>query len=206
MGLDMYLFKVTRLAEEDFKIVDDPNFNASEDDNGITEIELSTPGDERQGMEDVMPYLHIVEKPCEFWDHDKLKEYFKVPADAHLAWSSICGGHYEWCFRLKEDKTSEPKEYKVSNKDIPENDLKKVLVTHMVKYGYCKAEEIAYWRKDYDLQRRLYDAYPGTIENCGYHKLNDAMISAIMKYGNRDLSRAEMMEEDNAAVFYHEWY
>lgn len=63
-------------------------------------------------------------------------------------------------------------------------------------------EEVGYWRKDYDLQDSLYDAYSRehdckrSIENTGYHLCTEEMLAYMeLDYPDKD-----------EAIFYWEWY
>lgn len=68
-------------------------------------------------------------------------------------------------------------------------------------------EEVAYWRKDYDVQDFFHDAL-GHVENTGYYRLDESVIcdfnfeAAISRWQSLPI---EAPTEDSA-LFYWEWY
>ena len=74
--------------------------------------------------------------------------------------------------------------------------------------GFCvKCEEVAYWRKRYDLQDALYDASEVPIQNCGYYPMTDDMWNAIRKWDKETYNRlAHYKYDDSCLIAYHEWY
>ena len=66
--------------------------------------------------------------------------------------------------------------------------------------GYAvELQRVAYWRKDYDLEDRIYEQLDREIENCGYYLVT-----------NKDLEELDLLDiidcEPNDDIFYHEWY
>ena len=85
----------------------------------------------------------------------------------------------------------------------------KYTITTYDAYFVCDTEEVLYWRKEYDLEEMLYDAYPNIIYNCGYHKLNEDMVKIIQKYelaNGRTLPEGFGKNNNEQCYCYHEWY
>lgn len=69
----------------------------------------------------------------------------------------------------------------------------------------CCAEEVQYWRKEYDIQQWFYDNLDSDIENTGYYLLNDDVLRRF----NRKYPEYNFLadaSEENSALFYWEWY
>lgn len=214
MGLDMYLYRVTRLTPEEKEEVDkmsaqelyDSDFNwyvisgEDEDDEDAKE--------ERQLKQYILPYVYITKKTEDYWDVKKLKEHFGVPEDAQL--DRACPEHY-WGY-------SDPdsgKPYAVDLDKIREEGKAEEFIKHIeVTIAVFKAEKIAYWRKHYTLQDALYEAFEleHGVEpmNCQYVPLNEGMRKALLgdKTDGVDMEVTEEMLETtpDSEVFYYEWY
>ena len=77
--------------------------------------------------------------------------------------------------------------------------------------GACfGCEEVAYWRKAYGLEDKLYESYPRAIENCGYYKCNEEMLEAMLDYDSEVddgyMESYDTFTTDDSDIFYHEWY
>lgn len=69
-----------------------------------------------------------------------------------------------------------------------------------------RLEEVAYWRKNYDLSDQIYAATEKVIDNCGFYQCNDDMVEALIDNwdcGDTKISLDDVWKEP---VFYHEWY
>ena len=200
MGLDMYLNRVTRLTDNEKKLVAENRDKAV--DNGITEVVL----DYLDGrpiyageIEDIMPYLHIVDSPKKYWNEEKLKKHFGVPANARRVSECYSQDGNTWTYKL------DGKYFHVTFNDIKDM-VDEFLDTHIVKCGYCRISEIKYWRKEYDLDNMLCKAYDGAVMNCGYHKLNDEMRKIILEHEAGNLKECDIEDAEDSVVCYHQWY
>ena len=119
---------------------------------------------------------------------------------AYLTSASQSGGSYIWRSKEKNnDKTYEVDVYNVSDKS-------KVSVTKHIKTAYVNETEIGYWRKDYKLREKMYNACDHSIRNCGYYPLNNEMIKIVRRDKTQIFSREELTSTDNVIVCYLEWY
>ena len=69
-----------------------------------------------------------------------------------------------------------------------------------------RLEEIAYWRKDYELSDKIYAAAEREIENCGFYQCNEDMIEAFIDCWNCGDTKISIEDIWKEPVFYHEWY
>ena len=162
-------------------------------------IDLYTP-EEEELVELIKDYIYIEEKDIECYNTDKIKACFNIPNDAHLMSASQSGGSYIWRFKEKDsDKTHEVDVYSVLDKS-------KVAVIKHIKTAYVNETEIAYWRKDYTLEKKMYDACDHTIRNCGYYPLNNEMIKIVLKDKTQIVSREELTSTEDVIICYVEWY
>ena len=85
----------------------------------------------------------------------------------------------------------------------------------MRKYDYqelreslvFKCDELAYWRKEYDLQDLIHNEYKGTIYNCGFHLMDDNLMKKINLYLKKHyMERQNINDPEYIAKMYHEWY
>lgn len=67
-----------------------------------------------------------------------------------------------------------------------------------------------YWRKEYDIQSAFYDAYPGVIENCGYHCIDEDEVKAILSLHMAEEEYKELLPQldcsSDECFIYYEWY
>ena len=200
MGLDMYLNRIQKLTDEEKKLVADYHDKAI--GGGIAEVVL-TYIDGRPiyagEIEDIMPYMHIVDIPKRYWNEEKLKKHFDVPDNAIRVSEQYSHEGNVWTYKL------DGKYFHVAFNDIKDM-VDEFLETHIVKCGYFKISEVAYWRKEYDLDNMLCKAYDGEVRNCGYHKLNDEMRKIILEHESGNLAECDIEDTEDSVVCYHQWY
>jgi len=221
MGLDMYLYKIKKPSKEDFEIFMN-NVNHSFDeacrlgaeayddiedtDHGVMNILMY---DDNEGMyEDLLPYSIQTKVKRDFLNYKKIEKDFGVTENMELigSWSKIEGIG----FTYKDFETNEEIKVEISREDIPLYTLEKsedALVFLL--------EDVAYWRKEHELNEDLCDAYAWTgrdVENCGYHKCNEEMVEILRDRG-LDLADTDYTDydkalavEENQALFYHIWF
>lgn len=198
MGLDMWIFRITQLTEDDKKKVD--NGDVSE----YTEFFLSDV--ENEGLyRHIKDLLYIKTKNTEYWDYDKIKKFFNIPEDAKCVLSSSSSdGSFTWHFVVP-NRNSE-NTYSINSEDIPKDKEKELKSTKEEIVGYAKEQEIGYWRKDYKLQNKMYENCDYPIENCGYYPLNADMRKILLKDRKNIFAKQDLEDRPGSRVFYHEWY
>lgn len=200
MGLDMYLNRIQKLTDEEKKLVAD--YHGKAIDGGIAEVVLTYIDGSpiyTGEIEDIMPYMHIVDIPKRYWNEEKLKKHFDVPDNAIRVSEQYSHEGNVWTYKF------DGKYFNVAFNDIKDM-VDEFLETHIVKCGYLKISEVAYWRKEYDLDEMLCKAYDGEVMNCGYHKLNDEMRKIILEHEAGNLSECDIEDTEDSVVCYHQWY
>ena len=193
MGLDMWMYGIKDISgeeipdgmpqewyeEHDYKMIEH-----YEDDNDFDNM-----------FHDMYDYSVIRNVEYTETDFEKIKEDYNVNKDAYVSMLGSGGvigfsrGNYY-------------KEVKISEDELNKYD-KKVFREALV----YKADELAYWRKEYDLQDLIYNEYYGQIYNCGFHSLNDEMMRKINRYLRvRNMSKQSINNDGYIAKMYHEWY
>ena len=205
MGLDMFLERVTRLTDNEKKLVETDGKKVFAYD--INEVVMTNPDGSstyESELDDIMPYIHIVEVPKQYWNEDKLKKHFNIPSDALCVMKSCSINNQEWTYRWFDN--GDNKKYTTIDFSKISEIKDKFLDTHVIRCGYFKITEIAYWRKAYDLDKMLCEAYDGEVVNCGYHKLNDEMRKIILEHEAGKLTAHDIEDTEDSAVCYQQWY
>ena len=192
MGLDMWMYGIKDISNED---IPDGMPESWYEENGYKLItHYDDDNDFEQMFHDMCDYS--TEKNVEYseTDFDKVKKDYGIKKEAYL---SYFGGN-KIGFSCKDY-------YKEI--DITQDELDKYEKKVFHKALVFKRDELAYWRKEYDLQNLIYNEYNGQIYNCGFHRLNKTMMTKINRYlKSRDMSKQNINSEDYVAKMYHEWY
>ena len=192
MGLDMWMYGIKDISNEN---IPDGMPESWYEENGY---KLVTHYDDDNDFEQMFHdmYAYSVEKNVEYGetDFDKIKEDYGIKKEAYF---SYFGGNTIG-FSCKDY-------YKEI--DITHDELDKYEKKVFHKALIFKGDELAYWRKEYDLQDLIYNEYNGQICNCGFHRLTKTMMTKINRYlKSRDMSKQNINGEDYVAKMYHEWY
>lgn len=197
MGLDMYCYRVYKLNEKDLETIKNLQSESEYEEHGFSLFNRPHEYD-IEGISklfDLNPYVTTVNVKEEFIDLSKMKIDFDIPDDANLVGESY-GDKFDFIFSNKTGFRTKL--------EFTEEEFKKYLFEEEVECYVCKMEEVAYWGKNYDLQKEMHRLYSSYILNCGYYILNEEMYEAMIKDGG--LSSFENFEDENSALFYHEWY
>lgn len=199
MGLDMYVFKISALTEEEKELVDalqEPtNYPA-----GLERFTIRTSenDDNTHLVKNVLPWMYLRTISTPYFDYKKMLELIGAPEDARLG---MVGGNTYHFYK-------DGKDYSLNVDTVEDREI--ITTYNDTLYGFCHSEELCYWRKNYKLQEALYAACEEEIENCGYYPLNDEMRRLICRdnthgkehYRARDLKPKSPSE----VICYHEWY
>ena len=205
MGLDMYLYRVTKLDDEEKEQVD----NMTVDELNDSEFAVYTlkQGDEEEkdsllhdaSIAELIPYMYQIKRKQKYINLIRLKREKGIPEDARQSGEVFGEGEYWLWFRMDDKK------WEVELTGLDEATKERITDVSEDILGVFLKDEVAYWRKNYGLQQKMHDSCDVKVENCGYYKLNDFMKKSVRdeKDGYEDL---DMEETDDSAVFYYEWY
>ena len=196
MGLDMFVFRVTELSEEEQREVEKMTYGELCD----SDYDRVDADENESLVKQIKPYLFFVKKPVDRIHFDLLKKVCGIPEDARWCWSA--SGTFG--FRRENDD----KAYEVNYNELTPEQKKQVTPTDTITYAIYKREDLLYWRKAYDLRDKIREACDVEVENCGSYPLNDKMRevikAALKEEGREDIP--DLTSTDDSVVCYHEWY
>ena len=198
MGLDMYIYKMSKLTDEEVKQIEGKKFDDIIQKN--TNYAFIPRADKECDMGSEKTLLSIL-KPTtildDYIDMEKLKKETKVPKTAFLTGRCISKNGGTFIFRWgKTRRRSKEINLKFS-------ELVNFVISKPVNVLVCKKQEVQYYRKHYDLQEALYEISSVPIENVSYIAMTDEMIEAVYRFDD-EFKMPEMNEGDMLA--YYEWY
>ena len=193
MGLDMYAYNIRKARKSDLKILSGSDIYPAREttfSDGFALIHAD------EDTEDLAEIADKVTLKCPYLDDDKIKRCAKIPKEWELRSECVeADGTVKRLYTFKAPDEEEKKGVVLT----PEL-IKRFTAYEDKEFYPVSMKEVGYWRKDYDLSHKMYEAYEEatgkTIENCGYHRCSQEMLDA--------LGIEEMPSE--GAVFYHEWY
>ena len=192
MGLDMWMYGIKDISGEDIPDNMPQEWYEEHDYKLITHYENDDDFDKMYG--DMYIYSAIRNVEYIETDMEKLKKDYKINENAHL--SSIIGGKLGFSYNKKSWEI-----------EISEDEIKKYDKKVFRKALIFKADELAYWRKEYNLQDLIYTGYHKEIYNCGFHKLDDDLMEKINRYLEiNDMDKQNINDDGYIAKMYHEWY
>lgn len=196
MGLDMYVRRVSKPHLDERKVYyPDELYQYSV-------IKKEDFSEEMYG--DLLPYMQPIRFASRSYDTDRIAIEFGITKPRPYGYSN---GYI--LFDDGNDLSENRKRIEISSRDIDE----KYTVWSMDSGYAFSTEEVAYWRKAYDVQEFMHSRIRRDVLNCGYYLLNEEII------GDYDLTFRLPFEDDGYAVnipheppseetalFYHEWY
>ena len=192
MGLDMWMYGIKDISGEEIPDNMPQEWYEEHDYKLITYYEGDDDFDNMYG--DMYIYSAIRNVEYIETDMEKLKEDYKIHENANL--SSIIGGRLGFSYNKKSWEI-----------EISEDEIKKYDKKVFRKALIFKADELAYWRKEYNLQDLIYTGYHKEIYNCGFHKLDDDLMEKINRYLEiNDMDKQNINDDGYIAKMYHEWY
>ncbi len=207
MGLDMWMYEVKKMTKKEIAMLNNMSYKEISDLPDFSYyIKEEVDQKNEEFIEDLLPYTITVPVNIKYCDLEKVKREHNIPDDYYLfraSYRNTADIEYEYGssdYRKKKiivNFTNEEFENYIVNKP-----------RHLIVY---KQKEVAYWRKFYELQEKIYDMYfeetTKEIQNCGMHSLSDDMLNEISKmcrkYGYK--FRKPRWTKSNA-FFYQEWY
>lgn len=192
MGLDMWIYGIKDISNED--IPDDMPESWYEKNSYKLITHYDDDNDFEQMFHDI--YAYSAEKNVEYneTDYDKIKEDYGIKKEADISYF----GHNTIEFSCKDYY----KKIDISQDEL-DNYEKKVFHKALI----FKGDELAYWRKEYDLQDLIYNEYNGDVYNCGFHKIDDELMKKINKYlKSKGMDKQSINDDGYVVKMYHEWY
>ena len=194
MGLDMFCYAVRRATDDEVAA-----FNEYESCNTISYIHAEDC--DCESMEDLAPYMRRVSRVGLVTDFEaiesEMRESYRLLYGDDIP--SIISTSY----------SNGTVSYRFHDKPPISFDIERYTHEDMVDYCVFHSEEIGYWRKNYDLEQKIYlmyaDAHGKTVENCGYHRIDDIEGAIEEMFGDDDRPYIPYPKE-GWAFFYHEWY
>ena len=190
MGLDMYAYRVRKLTDEELTEIEGRNVsNLGDEVLCIPEEDIAE--NEDGAFADLLPYIRQVNVAKTETDFDKIRRDYGVPDSWELYSYGYNGS--ATTLRFWGGNRNNVKEISISYQKSKEYERTRIVPCRAVHYV-----EVGYWRKEYDLEDALYEAYDGQIVNCGFHLANEKMQRLMLEHD------AYFSPDDT--VFYHEWY
>lgn len=153
MELDMYLYRCGHLNKETLKEKEGKKYDAI-NDNCILIREKDT---EDTGMyKDLLPFMDSINVQFDYFNEALLKKDFNIPEDAVMV------GRYSDNKKLL---------FSFNNNmciSLSRADFESKYIYYKLEKAFiCSCEEVAYWRKAYDLSDEFNERHE--VENCGYY-------------------------------------
>ena len=196
MGLDMWIYGIKEINEKNI-----PENVTEEwlDDNGYSYVQQYEDDDEFDKMyPDLYDYSIMKDVIFTDTDFDKIKKDYNLPKNALVSGFGSDGTiifSYGKLGRFRKENTKSNEELKKYDKQV----TRKALI-----YKY---NELAYWRKEYDLQDLIYNEYNGDVYNCGFHKIDDELMKKINKYlKSKGMDKQSINDDGYVVKMYHELY
>lgn len=186
MGLDMSIYRCSRPIVDDTRIYDReelPGIILSEEDIG------------EDMYAQLAPYCEKVRMLNSYYDMEKIRKDYGFSDHAYISMLSSDG------IKVSDDCSSKSKEVNLSAKEIKE----KYVLDKIEMCYYTSAEEVAYWRKNYDIQDWFHNNLSSTVENTGYYLLDRELLEDFNEEYPNDAVQVEEPNE-TSALFYWEWY
>lgn len=207
MGLDMYLYKLTKVSEEEAAKVNAEDLKCT--------YFMKNERTDRL-LQHVMPWLTKTDLSIQVWDMDKIKKSVGAPIDANVVVESH-GGDYvvEFMFRKGEETYTAT----IMEDEVDEFSMRIDKPAYLVNM-----EKVGYWRKDYALAEKISDAFLSAkkpekriyVENTGYYPLTGAVRQVIRRSGKPTFNPNDRFggygynelktESKDSVICYHEWY
>lgn len=201
MGLDMYIYRASRVSEDDLKVMNKlPHGDISDK---FPRALIITKEDYKENptlYAEILPYMSSIQVENSYVDLMKLKKAYNIPEDAYISGRSYDGEKVGYHFTTPKTKKSQRVE--LTYEEVEE----KFTFTQMDDAYIVYIDEVYYWRKAYNIQDEFYAKHP--VENCGYYKLSYEEMATIANNFDAGLYGVveDFVDDEDTAYFYHEWY
>lgn len=192
MGLDMFLYGVKRVKEEDV-----PSVVTEEwiENTGLRNADI-----DRINAKDLLPYSVVRTVLAKVTDYDKIKRAYGIPENAiHGGWCCSSSKGFVLFFYDEEHNQAV---VSTTKKELDEKFTKTVEKKAIV----FSIEELAYWRKNYDLQDFFYENLesPGNVT---FSELSQETLGKLKSWlSRRNLDKQKIFSKGYDAKMYYEWW
>lgn len=209
MGLDMWMRKIEKISTEEAEKLRNAKKADLIDDNYFAICIQNVQDKESEyQLADVMPLLTVIPLQVEVYDVKRLMSDNSIPEGTSYYMSFASRDRTAFTFNISDDET---KRIEFNTDDY--------IITETLDYWVAKSYDVAYWRKAYDVEYVIKDAYAcytnpqRIITNCGFHKITPEMIKYIRENASKDTledfeeafdCKLESCLPNN--LFYHEWF
>ena len=196
MGLDMYLFKVGKLTEKEGKEI----HKARKDEvyKRYHCIDKESFDREHSMYGDLMPYVRPITVIATLFNCEQCFKDYNINKD-DILFRSQMNDEISWHLENKTVITLKGEQYS------------KYLYDAEQEVYVFKCEEVAYWRKDYNLNDFFSNIFE--VENCGYYKLSNENKQELKAYIRRcqpeDVKNnldIKLLSSKTSNLFYHAWW
>ena len=199
MGLDMYLYRVSRVPKDELKKLEGKNYyDITEELGSCVMINEGDYNAELPMYKDVIPYLSPIMVKNEYIDLLKLKADYNVDPEAFIVGESYSSESVSYSFMVEGQKNS------VKVTLTPDELRDKYRFEKVERMYIAYATEVHYWRKAYEVQD-IFHKNIDDIENCGYYKVSEELLKEVAKEDDTVFS-VPFVDTDEVGTFYHSWY
>ena len=203
MGLDMYLHRIRKPADRrEFHQVTSSDWYDEYEDEKL--IRIDGEDIKRDEHKDLLPYITKVTVRQKYIDVEKLSKEKAEGSPLHLAIQMYDESGVSFGFSYEKD--GKRRSFEITHDEIKNGGFIK---EEDIEFFICAMEEVAYWRENSKLQKRIYALFPDrNIENCGQYRLNKDQIGKIAKAcpDTDGITWQESDQTGETGVFYCEWY
>lgn len=197
MGLDMYMYKATKPELNTRKV---HKYSDLEKD-GYAIFEPQADGTLPQRLNDLKPFLVRLRCLARYYDVDKIRETFNMPADTHWSGFGSNGVYFSGC-----TESGEYKSITIAHDQCDEFTYEKQSIFYVTTL-----DEVGYWRKHYTLDDKLTKHFMSArgvvVENCGYYRMTKAAMRIVENYVKKHDTEGVFYDpEEIRSLFYHNWY
>ncbi len=189
MGLDMYVFRVTK-PQLDPGIVYDRS--------ALSGVIIDESDVDAPMYRQLLPYCAKVRVINHYYDMEKLAAEYGI-TNAYIGGYSFIQSEVK--ISLCGDKNGKNFYEQVPSELINS----RYTIDREETCFVCSCEEVRYWRKEYNIQDWFYEHIPGEIENTGYYALSEETIRQFNIAFPDDALPVEPPSKESA-LMYHEWY
>ena len=200
MGLDMYVFKMSRLTKEELDAIKE--VGRLEEDNRY--LSISEDKIHESLYRDLEGYFEKVTVDNEYIDIDKVKKDNGIPEEAFVVGQSIGGGKISYSLSLGGGQNNFWN-VELTREEIEESYLKTVRENVYL----AKSELVGYWCQEEELNNticNLYDDGVRYVENVGYYEVNTDMLKAMKDFKSAYGDGFKREIDNTEDLFYHIWF
>lgn len=198
MGLDMYIYHVNKINEEEARKLTGKTMQEAEEmarASGTHYTIADVSEEATEEIADIMDYVSVVNMKERYLDMDKVKELGIVPKEAKFAGVNEGDGFLSLTFYSTGSGTKEVK--------LTEKEEEMCMSEECRDFYVFRQEEVMYWENRRDIQSLIHDGFDMLgkhIENVFYYNMTD--IASMIQ----NLTDGIVTEPEDGILVYHEWY